>query len=369
MSKLTSTARATASLIFVLVLTQFARAQHYVRTDLSADTSATSSTAAHIDPNLVNAWGLARGAGPWWVSDNGTGLSTLYDATGTPQSLVVKIPGPSDAVPTSAPTGTVFNFTKGFELAPGKPAVFLFVTEDGTISGWNPAVNATNAVITVNRAGKAIYKGCAIAMTKSGPRLYTTNFQTRRVEIYDGSFNPVRADEDAFSLDDAAHVSGLQLSPFNIQNIGGSLVVTFAYKQPGSKDEEHGAGLGQVGVFDSLGRRALRLQHDNGLNAPWGVALAPSDFGAFSHRLLIGQFGSGNIEVFNTMTGLHEGTLLDAGGNAIMINGVWALSFGGDAPRNGLATSLYFTAGPNDENDGLFGTIVPVSTESRGNSE
>ena len=156
-------------------------AQHYQRTDLTADSSAVSPSAANIDPNLVNAWGLSRASGsPWWVSDNGTGLSTLYNATGMPQSLIVKIPTP-DGTGTSAPTGTVFNPTSQFLVASGAKAIFLFVTEDGTISGWNPTVNPTNAVLLVNRAGKAIYKGCAIAQTADGPRFYATNFQSGRV--------------------------------------------------------------------------------------------------------------------------------------------------------------------------------------------
>jgi len=361
--------RAVSSVIFLLGIVQFASAQHYVRTDLTTDSAGVSPTAAHVDPNLVNAWGLARGsASPWWVADNGTGLSTLYDATGTPQSLIVKIPAPSGNK-SSAPTGTVFNSTTGFELAPGKPAIFLFVTEDGTILGWNPGVSPTTAVIKVNRSGKAVYKGCAIVMTTFGPRLYATNFQTRRVEVFDSTFNQIPTNESAFNNEGVGNRNGLQLTPFNIQNIGGSLVVTFAFKHPGSTDEEHGAGFGDVAVFDPLGRRVLRLQHGNWLNAPWGVALAPSDFGVFGHRLLIGNFGSGTIEAYNAITGLHEGTLLDATGKNIMIDGLWALSFGGDATRNGLAISLYFTAGPNDENDGLFGTISAVSTESRGNSE
>ena len=374
MSKLAVTVRAVAGLILMLGLAPLVSAQHYVRTELTANSVATSATAAHIDPNLVNAWGLARsGTGPWWVADNGTGLSTLYNAAGIPQSLIVTIPPPPGQNPPSAPTGAVFNFTQGFELAPGKPAVFLFVTEDGTISGWNPGVSATTAVIKVNHFGQANYKGCAIAVTTSGPRLYATNFQTGEVEVYDAGFNRITTDAHAFSVakggEGVGSVSGLQLTPFNIQNVGGSLVVTFAFKEPGGEDEEHGAGLGRVAVFDPFGRRILRLQHGTWLNAPWGVTLAPSDFGPFSHDLLIGNFGSGTIEAYNLTTGLHEGTLLDSGGAAITIDGLWAIQFGGDTVNNGLATSLFFTAGPNDENDGLFGMIAATSAESPGASE
>lgn len=247
------------------------------------------------------------------------------------------------------------------------PAIFIFVTEDGTISGWNPGVNAATAVIKVNHAGQAVYKGVAIADTPAGPRLYATNFQTRQVEVYDGSFNPVSS--GGFHFAGQQSEQGLQISPFNIQNIGGNLVVTFAYKVPGEKDESHGAGLGQVGVFDVFGKQLLRLEHGPWLNAPWGVALSPYDFGVFPHHLLIGQFGGGTIEAYNLFSGKHEGTLLNPDNSQIFIDGLWAISFAGDNARNGLATDMYFTAGPNDENDGLFGKITAVSTETRGNAE
>ncbi len=223
---------------FALLLPGSALAQQYHRTDLTADSSAASSTAPNLDTNLVNAWGLSRASGsPWWVSDNGTGLSTLYNAAGVPQALVVTIPTP-DGTGKSAPTGTVFNATPGFLVGPGAKAFFLFVTEDGTIAGWNPTVNP-NAVILKNRAGKAVYKGCAIAQVNGSARFYATNFQTGRVEVFDSSFNRLHSDDDAFRF------PGLDRnwSPFNIQNVGGDLVVTFAHRAPGSHDEDHGAGL------------------------------------------------------------------------------------------------------------------------------
>ena len=375
MLKGTMCARVTCSVVLALMLVPAAAAQHYNRIDLTTNSSAVSPTAPNIDTHLVNAWGLARGTGTfWWVSDNGTGVSTLYDPAGVPQSLVVTIPPPPGQSGPSAPTGTAFNFTASFqtpafELAPGKPAIFLFVTEDGTISGWNPGVDATTAVIKVNNAGKANYKGCAIAVTPAGPRLYVTNFETRQVEVYDGNFNPVST-PGGFHFGGPQSAQGLQLVPFNLWNVGGNLVVTFAYKEAGEEDEAHGAGLGQVGVFNVFGRQLLRLEHGDWLNAPWGVALSPSDFGAFPHRLLIGQFGDGTIQVFNTLTGKHEGALLQSdNNNPIVIDGLWAISFAGDSDHNGLATQLYFTAGPNDENDGLFGKITAVGAETRGNTE
>jgi uncharacterized protein (TIGR03118 family) len=227
-------------------------------------------------------------------------------------------------------------------------------------------VDLNNAVILKNRAGKAVYKGCAIAQLNDSPTFYATNFVSGRVEVFDSSFNQLHLDDDAF------HFPGLgkNWSAFNIQNVGGNLVVTFAHRAPGSHDEDHGAGLGFVGVFDPRGRLLLRVQHGNWFNAPWGVAAAPGDFGMFSHRLLIGNFGDGTIDAFNLFTGNHEGMMIDdTTGQALVIDGLWAMSFGGDATNNGLATSLYFTAGPNDEANGLFGQLTANAADQPGNSQ
>jgi uncharacterized protein (TIGR03118 family) len=363
-----------AASLVALLCPGFAGAQQYHRTNLTVDKSTTAS-APNVDPNLVNSWGIARGNGsPWWISDNGTGLSTLYNASGAPfvppggtQPVVVKIPTP-DGTGTSAPTGTVFNATSGFPMskaANAPKAFFLFVTEDGTIAGWNPTVNP-DAVILKNRAGHAIYKGCAIASLQSGPRFYATNFQSGRVETFNSNFVRVEPDSET-----AFRIPGLSsdYAPFNIQNVGGNLVVTFAHRAPGSKDEDHGAGLGFAAVFNPTGRLLATIQHGGWFNAPWGIALAPGDFGKFSHRLLIGNFGDGTIHAYNLFTGKHEGAMLDdTTGQTLVIEGLWGLSFGGDTTNNGLATTLYFTAGPNDENDGLFGNLTAVSDQP-GNSQ
>jgi len=348
-----------------LLLVSTAFAQHYTRTDLTTNSSSVSS-APNVDPNLVNAWGLTRAtSSPWWISDNGTGLSTLYDATGAAQSLVVTIPPAAGEKGPSAPTGTVFNYTTAFHVAPGQPAIFLFVSEDGTISGWNPNVSLNTAVRKISRPLKAIYKGCAIATTPLGPHLYVTNFKTGKVEVYNGQFNRLSVEDEAFN--------DVRLPPnyvpFGIQNVGGNIIVTFAQRDPGSEDENHGPGLGYVRVFDTDGRLLLRLEHGLFLNAPWGIAQAPGDFGPFSHRVLIGNFGDGTIHAFNAVSGKFEGTLLDSNGAHLTIDGLWALSFAGDSPKNGSATELYFTAGPNDESDGLFGKITATPGEQRGNSE
>jgi uncharacterized protein (TIGR03118 family) len=361
----------TAIFAFATLVYTSALAQHFTRVDLTVDAANVSPTAPNLDPNLVNAWGLTRASGsPWWISDNGTGVSTLYDGTGAAQPagqpLVVTIPLPKGQQGTSAPTGTVFNPTLAFEVAPKMKAIFLFVTEDGTISGWNPQVEPTTAVIKVNRSKKAVYKGCALVQTDDGPRLYASNFKTGRVEVFDGRFGRVRTEEWAFRF---PGLSTKRWAPFNVQNVGGNLVVTFANRDAGSKDENHGPGLGFVGVFSPKGRLLLRLQHGSFLNAPWGVALAPSDFGVFSHRFLIGNFGDGTIHAFNAVTGRFEGTMLGDDNTKVEIPGLWAISFASGNPKSGAATDLYFTAGPNDENNGLFGKLSPAPNEQRGSTE
>jgi uncharacterized protein (TIGR03118 family) len=352
---------ATAALAFLFAHTAFA--QHYTRTDLTTDSS-TVSSAPTVDPNLVNPWGLSRAtSSPWWIADNGTGLSTLYDGTGAIVPLVVTIPPPIGVQGTAAPSGTVYNYTTSFEVTTGAPAVFLFVTEDGTISGWNPGVNLNAAVVKINAPKQAIYKGCALATTAAGPRLYVTNFKTGNVEVYDGNFKR-QVGEERFK-----DKLPPNFVPFGIQNVGGNIAVTFAQRTPGSKDENHGPGLGFVRVFDTNGNVLLRVQHGTYLNAPWGIAMAPGDFGPFSHRLLIGNFGDGTIDAFNALSGKFEGTFLDASGATLAIDGLWAISFAGDTAGNGAATTLYFTAGPNDESDGVFGTLAATASEQRGNSE
>ncbi len=305
---------AAAIVTLSLLLGNSAFAQHYQRTNLTVDRTSISFKAT-LDPNLVNAWGLSRATGsPFWISDNGTGLSTLYDSTGSIVPLVVTIPTANGGTPPSAPTGTVFNFTTGFNVVQGVPAVFIFVTENGTIAAWNPTVNLNKAVKKVDHsASGAIFKGCAIAITAAGPRLYVNNFSRGRVEVYDSTFTlvPSTGFVDAQLPPDYA--------PFGIQNVGGNIVVTFAHRLPGSTDEDHGPGIGYVDIFDDQGALLLRLEHGPFMNAPWGIALAPSDFGPFSHRLLIGNFGDGRIHAFNAVSGKRVGMLLNKSGNPMQV--------------------------------------------------
>src|SRR6185437_10243428 len=365
----------------IAIFGQVAKAQtvqHYKQTNL---TSNQASLAPIVDGGLVNSWGLARSStSPWWVSDNGTGLSTLYNATGEKQGLVVTIPSGDTQPPTGTPTGAVFNGdSSAFLLAPGKAAVFLFVTEDGTISGWNPGVSLSKAVIVVNHKSASVYKGVTIAtvQTKNGPQtyLYAADFRQGRVEVFDTSFNPVhlRGDRDDddwggfFDHDRGDNGSGAfedprlprGYAPFNVQNIGGNIYVAFAKQDSAKHDELHGAGMGFVDVFSPRGRLLGRLQAGAWFNAPWGMALASSDFGAYSHDVLVGQFGSGAILAFDPVTGKFKGMLTGTDNNPIHIDGLWAIAFGNDATA-GPATTLYFTAGPDDETNGLFGSLTAV---------
>jgi uncharacterized protein (TIGR03118 family) len=277
---------------------------------------------------------------------------------------VVTIPTPTGQG-VSSPTGQVFNYTSNFEIAPGKKANFIFATEDGTISGWNPQVDPTHAIIAVNRAGMAEYKGLALAQSARGPQLYATNFKTGQVEVFDSSFRPALI----FGTG-AFHIPGLDQSwsPYGIQSIAGNLVVTFAHRMPREEEADRGPGMGRVGVFDTQGKLLLTLEHGIWDNAPWGIAMAPGDFGAFNHLLLVGNFGDGYIHAYNPVTGKHVGSMQDPNDRPLRIVGLWGLSFGNDS-KAGSATTLYFAAGPNDQKYGLFGMIVPVASEQRGNND
>jgi len=319
----------------------------YVVHPLVTDTGAGGTI---MDANLVNAWGLtASSSSPWWVADNGKNVSTLYNGNGNGAivPLVVSVAG-------DGPTGTVFNSTAGFPLPTGGNARFLFDTEDGVISGWNGGT-ASQPVIT-SKDG-AVYKGLAIADTSAGPRLYATDFHNGRVDVFDGSWQPVRR---PFAFFDPTIPRGF--APFGIQAIGSRIFVSYAKTQPGSDDEAHGPGLGFVDAFDAAtgiltGKVLLGFQ----LNAPWGLAQAPADFGAFGGDLLVGNFGDGRINAFRPILGgilyLPAGQLRDAGGQPIWIDGLWALEFGNGGAA-GPTSSLFFTAGPDDESHGLFGSIT-----------
>ena len=340
--------------VAALTLATPARAQHhYLQTNLVSDVP---GLAAVTDPNLVNAWGLSRSAtSPWWVADNGTGLSTLYTGAGAKLGLVVTVPPQAGSTDSSAPTGTVFNGSADFQVGPNQPARFLFATEDGTISGWNPAANPTVAITKVDRSGWAIYKGLALGQIAGANYLYAANFHAGKVEVFDKNFAPVDLGATAFW--DSHLPKGY--APFNVQAIGDKIYVTYAKQDAQKIDEIAGRGRGFVTAFTTSGVLSLRLKSGPWFNAPWGVALAPASFGQFSNLLLVGQFGSGKIAAFDPANGKFRGFVRRAGHHSLMIDGLWALAFGNDA-GSGPSTTLYFSAGINDEAHGLFGTITPL---------
>jgi uncharacterized protein (TIGR03118 family) len=301
------------------------------------------------DPNLVNSWGLVAGpTTPWWVADNGANVATLYNTAGPAASIVPLVVNVGDA-----PTGTVFNGTAGFKLANGNPARFLFDNESGIISGWNGGP-ASQVIVDMTRQG-AVFKGLAIAATSSGPRLFATDFAHSQVDVFDASGNLV---PQAFFQFRDFSIPRL-FAPFGIQTIGSLVYVTYAERQSGSEDEAHGQGLGYVDAYDAnTGFLVSKIAVRGDLNAPWGVARAPAGFGAAAGDILVGNFGDGTIHAFrpNGFFATPEGSLNTTSGTPIVIDGLWALEFG-NGNAAGPTDSLFFTAGPNDEADGLFGVI------------
>lgn len=314
------------------------------------------------DSNLVNPWGLSHSpTSPWWVSDNHTGVSTLYKGDGTPfpvgSPLVVTIPPPKGGTGPAAPTGNVFNGTSDFAVSGNNPGLFIFATEDGTISGWNPNVDLHNAILKVDNSGSgAVYKGLAIGSNSSGNFLYATNFNAGVVEMYDAQFKLVGSFTDS-SLSTDCPLPNQCFAPFGIQNINGSLYVTFALQDADKHDDVKGPGNGFVDVFDTSGNLIKRLVSNGELDSPWGLALAPNGFGRFGKDLLVGNFGDGHINAYEIDTGASRGQLKDQRGNPITIDGLWALGFGNGGTA-GPTDTLFFTAGPNGEEHGLFGSIT-----------
>jgi uncharacterized protein (TIGR03118 family) len=320
------------------------------------------------DGHLLNAWGIAHSStSPWWVANNGSGTSTLYNGAGSPfpppppTPLVVTIPAAASAPPgtLASPTGVVFNstpdFVVGSEAARG-PAQFLFAAEDGTISGWNPNADPTAAILAVdNSEQNAIYKGIALGTTGGVNYLYATNFHAGTVDAFDATFTPALAG----SFIDQTIPAGF--APFGIQNIGGDIFVTYAKQDANKEDTVAGAGLGYVNVFDANGSLVRRLVSQGQLNAPWGIAQAPSSFGHFGGAIIVGNFGDGRLNAYDPVGGTFQGQLSFANGDPLAISGLWGLGFGNGSGA-GSTNTLYFSAGPNNEVNGLFGMLVPVNS-------
>jgi uncharacterized protein (TIGR03118 family) len=314
--------------------------------------------AAVTDANLVNSWGIAyQPDGPFWINDNGTGVATIYNGSGQALSSVVTIPPPggSPAGTTSAPTGIIANGTNNFmvsENGQSGPASFVFDTEDGTISGWNPQVDANSAVLMVdNSTTNAVYKGLAVALNGGQDMLYATDFHNGKIAVFDSTFKAVTLPG---SFTDPQVPAGF--APFNIASLNGNLYVTWAKQNGELHDDVAGPGNGYISVFDVNGNLVKSLAQQGPLNSPWGLALAPSGFGNMGGMLLVGNFGDGHITAYDPNSGQMFGQLADSSDNAISIDGLWGLIFG-NGTMAGSSTTLFFTSGPNHESDGLFGSL------------
>jgi uncharacterized protein (TIGR03118 family) len=366
----------------VLIWPAVSLAQHYQQNNLVSNVAGLGANS--IDPDLVDPWGIARGStGPWWVADRATGVVTVYSGTtytapttysgpvytpptGVKWSIVVTVPHTVQSH-TGSPTGMVFNGSTDFALAPGMPARFLFVSLDGTISGWNPGVNPSVAIEKVPGSPESIFTGATIAQIGDNRFLYVADIRQGKITVYDTNFQQVTVgddedDEPAFKDEDLPD----GFVPFNVQNIGNNLCVAFAQQNQAKTFVVFGAGLGFVDVFSPEGRLLGRLEHGDWLNAPWGLVLAPTDFGSFSHKLIVGQFGSGEILAFDAVTGRFEGKLLDQKDKPIALPGLWGISFGAGQPspqNSGPANALFFNAGINRGTGGLFGNLTPISSE------
>ena len=333
----------------------------YLQTNIVSDVK---GTAPVTDPKLINPWGIVAGPGtPFWIADNGTGVSTLYTGTGAPfpgAPGAVTIPTPSGRAPDAAgaPTGVVFNGSSGFVVRQGAasgPSLFLFATEDGTIAGWSPAANAAGAIIAAdNSAEGAVYKGLAIATDGSQGQLFAANFRENSIDVFDTNFQRVNK-PGSFSDPKI----GADFAPFDVATLDGKLFVTYARQNGEKHDDVAGAGNGYVDVYDLNGKLLNRLISGGVLNSPWGIALAPAGFGRFGNDLLVGNFGDGKINAFDPVSGKLLGSLNDQHGKTLTVEGLWGLAFG-NGQITGDPNTLFFTAGIGGEKHGLLGSLQPM---------
>ncbi len=327
------------------------------RTDIVAD----EPGAEVVDSMLVNAWGLAfNPEGVAWVSATETGVSAVYDANGKTMIPAVTIPS-TEAEEPSAPTGQVHNG----DSSSFKGDVFIFVTEGGTISGWQTTMGGEATQRVDNSASEAVYKGVTIVEGSSGPRLFAADFRGAKIDVFDATYAPVETN----GFVDPEMPEGY--APFNVEELNGAVIVTYAEQDEEGEDDVKGPGRGYVSLFDVDGAMMARLISKGELDAPWGVALAPADFAAAPGSLLVGNFGDGLIHAYRFdmsnggATATHQGELVDEAGAPLRIDGLWALKFGPDA--GGFSSStLYFTAGPEDETHGTFGRIESARASNQG---
>jgi uncharacterized protein (TIGR03118 family) len=300
--------------------------------------------AALTDPGLINAWGLtASSSSPFWLSANGTGTSDLYNGAGAKQALVVTIPGVGGNP--GSPTGVVFNGTTNFNSD-----LFIFASEDGTIAGWRGALGTTAETLIDSSSSGSVFKGIATGTTLQGTYLYAADFHNGVIDVVPGTGAPALTG----TFTDKSLPAGY--APFNVQNIGGVLYVTYAKQDAAGHDDVPGAGNGFVDAFDLNGNFVARVVSGGALDSPWGLAIAPAGFGDVGGDLLVGNFGDGKINAY-TLAGVFVETLVDGNGNPITIDGLWGLDFGNGA-ASGSTNTLYFTAGPDGETHGLFGDLV-----------
>lgn len=333
--------------VTVAVTDTAAYAQHNLVSDIAG-------LADHTDTHLLNPWAIATSAtSPFWISDNHSGLSTLYDTDGNLQTPVVTIPPAAGGAPPAAPTGMVFNNTPDFVAVSNQPARFIFASEDGTITAWN---SGSNALLKAdNSVAGAIYKGLALGNSGGTNYLYAADFHHGKVDVFGPSFQKVTW---AGAFVDPTIPAGF--AAFGIQLVGGNLYVTYAKQDDNQEDDVSGPGNGYVDVFDTSGHLLKRFASNGTLNSPWGIAVAPAGFGPFSGALLIGNFGDGRINAFDPTSGALQGQISDGTGNPLSNEGLWGLKFG-NGGRGGDANRLYFTAGISGggsrEDHGLFGSI------------
>ena len=360
------------------VLPLVAYSQNYVQTALVSNVPQSPNadgTPVTIDTHLKNAWGLARGASsPWWVNNAGTGTSTLYTGAGATVALVVTVPNAEGASGPSAPTGMVFNGSTGFDLARGNPAMFIFATANGTISGWGPPATpivngASTAINKVDESKSgAVFLGLTWVESDGDHFLLAANFHARDIEIFNSEFQRVSFGNGAFQDELVPE----DFAPYNVQAVGANVVVTYA-KQNATKtaaDDDCGEQCGFVDVFTAQGKLLQRLQQGPWFKAPWGVALAPQDFGFFSHDLLIGNRSGGTIAAFDAVSGTFLGNLLNGANTPIAIKGLWGLEFDNRGSNEAGTTSnpstgpaLFFASGGQSYDDGLFGTLTPSAAQ------
>jgi uncharacterized protein (TIGR03118 family) len=340
-------AAAAAGILVLLLSPALLSADPYFQTNLTSDVPGLANV---TDPNLVNPWGMAFSAtSPFWVADQGVALSTLYNGTGAITPIVVSIPG--GPTPPFGPTGVVNNSTTGFALPGGAAAHFIFDTLNGTIAAWASGTAATTMVTTPG----AIYTGLALGASGGNSYLYAAN-SIGSINVFDSSFNNVTATTFAGKFVDPSIPAGYV--PYNIQLIGSNLYVTYAdllahgVPAPGS--------TGYVDVYDTSGNLLQQLVAGGALDAPWGITLAPAGFGAFGNDILVGNFGNGEIDAYNATTGAYKGTIDGENGMPLVNQDLWALDFRTGGASSTSPNALYFTAGIDNQTEGLFGEIAPT---------